>query len=291
MLETSAPPTDGKLRSVEAQLHYAGELEGTPRFDLDAKQTRIAFEPHKVTIYDARPIGDQFSLDREGFALVEHRSDIAISAEMRALNSDHEMESNPVNDAYHREVAEFLRQVTGARDVIGQRSGLIVRTSIAAKNRTWAAPAGFVHLDYVPETARMFREISIAGEGIVIAPYRRFAAYQTWRVISQPPQDNTLAICDGRSVSPDDAVVFDAVVGPPGKPGSQFQARMCKYGPDHKWFYFPDMHPGELLVFKGYDSKIPNAMNAMHTAFNDPSAGVGAIPRESIEARFFAFFE
>jgi hypothetical protein len=293
MVETSASAaTDfSKLRSVEAQLHYAGEIDGTPRFDVDAKQTRIAFDPRTVTIYDARSIRDEFSLDREGFSLMGHQSDIAISAEMRALNSTHEMEANPINDAYHREVAEFLRQLTGARDVIGQRSGLIVRTSIAAKNRTWAGPAGFVHLDYVPETARMFREISIAAEDRVIAPYRRFAVYQTWRVISQPPQDNTLALCDGRSVFAEDAVVFDAVVGPKGKPGSEFQARMCKYRPDHKWFYFANMYPGELLVFKGYDSEIPNAMNAMHTAFNDPSAGVDSIPRESIEARFFAFFE
>ena len=244
-----------------------------------------------MTIYDARPVRDRFSLDREGFALVEQDSSIAVSPEIRAVNSTHEMENNPVNGAYHRQVAEFLRQLTGARDVVGQRSGLLVRTSTAVRNRTWAGPAGFVHLDYVPETARMFREISIAGEGRAIAPYRRFAVYQTWRVISQPPQDNTLAVCDGRSVPPDDAVVFDAVVGPPGKPGSEFQARMCRYGPDHKWFYFPNMHPRELLVFKGYDSETPNAVNAMHTAFEDPSAGAQAIPRESIEARFFAFFE
>jgi hypothetical protein len=292
MLENQTTAADrSELRSVETVLNYAGEIDGTPRFDIEATRTRIAFDPHTVTICDARPVCDRFSLDREGFALVEHESPIAVSPEMRALNSTHEMEGNPVNDAYHRQLAEFLRKLTGAREVIGQRSGLLVRTSTAARNRTWAGPAGFVHLDYVPETARMFREISIAGEGIAIAPYRRFAVYQTWRAISQPPQDNTLAICDGRSVPPEDAVVFDAVVGPPGKPGSEFQARMCKYRPDHKWYYFSNMHPAELLVFKGYDSEIPYAMNAMHTAFEDPSAGAAAIPRESIEARFFAFFE
>jgi hypothetical protein len=32
-------------------------------------------------------------------------------------------------------------------------------------------------------------------------------------------------------------------------------------------------------------------MNAMHTAFDNPGAGPNAIPWESIEARFFAFFE
>jgi len=31
---------------------------------------------------------------------------------------------------------------------------------------------------------------------------------------------------------------------------------MCKYRPGHKWYYFSNMHPGELLVFKGYDSEL-----------------------------------
>jgi len=51
------------------------------------------------------------------------------------------MGRNEINDAYHHEVAEFLRQLTGAREVIGQNSGLIVRTSFQAKKRTWAPPA------------------------------------------------------------------------------------------------------------------------------------------------------
>jgi len=142
----------------------------------------------------------------------------------------------------------------------------------------------------VTETAEMFRDISIEAEGVTIAPYRRFAVYQTWRVLSLPPQDNTLAICDGRSVPAADAGVFEAVVGPKGVTGSQFKARMCKYRPDHRWYYFSNMYPHELLVFKGYDSELPLAMNAMHTAFDNPAAGPNAIPRESIEARFFAFF-
>jgi hypothetical protein len=200
------------------------------------------------------------------------------------------MGRNIINDTYHREVAEFLRKLTGAREVIGQKSGLIVRTSLQAKTRTWAPPAGFVHLDYVPETAEMFRDISIESEGCPIQDYRRFAVYQAWRVLSPPPQDNTLAICDGRSVPGSDAVVFHAVVGPPGVPGSEFDARMCKYRPDHRWYYFSNMHRDELLLFKGYDSEIPDAMNAMHTAFDIPDAGSNAVPRESIEARFFAFF-
>ena len=279
------------LTSVEATLNYAGPTNGKPYFGLEAYESNIAFEPHQVLIYDARPIQDQFSLDREGFIFVKHASTAAADPRIRTANLTHEMGRNEINDAYHHEVAEFLRQLTGAREVIGQTSGLIVRTSLQAKKRTWAPPAGFVHLDFVPEAAEMFRDLSIEAEGVKIAPYRRFAIYQTWRVLSRPPQDNTLTLCDGRSVPASDAVVFHAVVGPKGVPGSEFDARMCKYRPDHRWYYFSNMSPDEVLVFKGYDSEDPHAMNAMHTAFDNPAAGPNAVPRESIEARFFAFFD
>jgi hypothetical protein len=205
---------------------------------------------------------NQFSLDREGFVLVKHASAAAADPRIRTANMTHAMGRNGIKDAYHHEVAEFLRQL--------QASGLIVRTSLQAKKRTWAPPTGFVHLDFVPETAEMFR---------------------TWRVVSQPPQDNTLTICDASTVPSSDAVPFHAVVGPQGVPGSEFDARMCKYRPGHRWYYFSNMTPDEVLVFKGYDSEDPHAMNAMHTVFDNHAAGQQAVPRESVEARFFAFFE
>ena len=46
----------------------------------------------------------------------------------------------------------------------------------------------------------------------------------------------------------------------------------------------------EVLVFKGFDSACPDAMNAMHGAFGLPEA-TGANPRGSVEARFIALYE
>jgi hypothetical protein len=140
---------DQTLTSVEATLNYAGPTNGKPYFGLEAYESNINFEPHQVLIYDARPIQNQFSLDREGFVLVKHASAAAADPRITTANVTHEMGHNEINDAYHHEVAEFLRQLTGAREVIGQTSGLIVRTSLQAKKRTWAPPAGFVHLDFV----------------------------------------------------------------------------------------------------------------------------------------------
>ncbi len=47
----------------------------------------------------------------------------------------------------------------------------------------------------------------------------------------------------------------------------------------------------EVVVFKAFDSDAPDALNAAHTAFDDPSAPADAVPRASIEARFVAFFD
>lgn len=47
----------------------------------------------------------------------------------------------------------------------------------------------------------------------------------------------------------------------------------------------------EVLVFKGHDSDARYASGVPHSAFLDPTAPDHAVPRESIEARVFAFFE
>jgi hypothetical protein len=44
------------------------------------------------------------------------------------------------------------------------------------------------------------------------------------------------------------------------------------------------------VLFKGYDSRYPSAINAMHSAFNNPLARPDVARRRSIEARFLAFF-
>jgi len=56
------------LTSVEATLNYAGPTNGKPYFGLEAYESNIAFEPHQVLIYDARPIQNQFSRDRKALS-------------------------------------------------------------------------------------------------------------------------------------------------------------------------------------------------------------------------------
>ena len=122
-------------------------------------------------------------------------------------------------------------------------------------------------------------------------PYRRFAIYQTWRATSEPPQDNTLALCDGRTVANDDTVEFDVAIGPEDVPGNTFvstrlQAQRCA-----RVVLLSSLTRDEVIVFKAFDSAAPDALNAAHTAFDDPTAPADAVPRASVEARFVAFFD
>lgn len=277
---------------IRTTLNYAGDIQGRARFDVpDPSSTNLVLASHEVELHDVRSCGRAPSLDGEGFAFVKHEMPVALLAEIREANLTHQRALGAASLAYQQALGDFIRRLTGAREVVAQSTGLIVRTSERAATRSWALPAAFVHLDYTARSAAQFRDWSLAHEGRVIAPFRRMAVFQTWRAISPAPQDSLLAVCDGSTVPPEDAIVMDAVVGPEGEPGAFFESRLCRHRASHRWLYLSDMAPDDLIVFKGFDSDVPAAMNAMHTAFANPLAGPDAVPRESIEARFFAFFD
>jgi len=147
-----------------------------------------------------------------------------------------------------------------------------------------------VHLDYTSASANQFVQWTVEACGIEMPPHSSFAFIQTWRALTPGPQDNSLCVCDGRSVRPEDAVPIDAVTGPADIPGKCFEFRLCKYDASHRWYYLSNMEAEDVVLFRGFDSRYPHAMCAMHSAFNNPLAGPGVAPRRSIEARFLAFF-
>ncbi len=74
----------------------------------------------------------------------------------------------------------------------------------------------------------------------------------------------------------------------PHRVGETFRLR---FNPAHEWYQFPKMTPEEAIVFKVYDSlQDGRARFTPHTSFEDPTTPQDAPPRESIEARRFAFF-
>jgi hypothetical protein len=266
----SMPGTINYIRPIGERLHIDVR---------DFSRTNMQFESHDLRVEDARRSPEPVSLDRQGFALARHRSAVATSRDVEVLMRD-----------YHAEMAAFVRDVVGARDVLPQRTGMLLRFGERSAERG-VKPARFAHLDYTTAWAHRFVDLVKGWERFEPALYSRFAIYQTWRATSPAPQDNTLALCDGRTVRSEHTVEFDVTIGPEDVPGNTFVARVCRYDAAHRWHYFPNLAQDEVIVFKAFDSAAPDALNVLHSAFDDPQALPDAVPRSSIEARFVAFFD
>ena len=66
-------------------------------------------------------------------------------------------------------------------------------------------------------------------------------------------------------------------------------ATFFHHSPDHRWWYFPDMSPDEVILIKFHDSDHTRVWRCPHTAFRD-SSRADAIERRSMEYRGIAYF-
>jgi len=71
--------------------------------------------------------------------------------------------------------------------------------------------------------------------------------------------------------------------------GDGFQTRGVVHNPNQRWYYFSNMLPSDLMLFKGYDSE--NIATPPHASFLNQTLAGKAYPRESVEGRFFCYFE
>jgi hypothetical protein len=225
------------------------------------------------------------SLEREGFALFPHKSPL----------TDFDNLENTTR-AHRSETERLLLELTHADQVV-LNTPAVRRFAqnppdagrLTCSNRLYTArPVCFVHVDISASTAASFTERWRPKDHG--RPVRRFAHYNVWRVLSPPPQDMPLALCDSRSVSASDLVEADAMMDIPGKRESSYIGMVIRYNPRHRWSYFPDMNPDEVLVFKTHDSDPRHPSHVPHSAFNDPTSPAETVPRISIETRGIAYW-
>jgi hypothetical protein len=243
------------------------------------------YAPYEVTIRNARLAGP-FTLDHHGFELTQHTSVI----------SDWEANYGP-DSPYAREVAEVAMRLSGA-DLIVPMGGQIRSSGLTGA--TVQPPAAEAHVDFTTKTAQMVAERLYRAKRPDGAGFTRFICFSLWRPLSQPPQDMPLALCEGGSVRDDEGTAntkVDVDIIPTGDalfadiPGEEdmVAATIFRHSPDHKWWYFPDMTPDEVIFIKFHDSDHSRAWRAPHTAFRDTSRP-DANARKSMEYRAAAFF-
>jgi len=267
------------LPSLEVELNYLAPTKERPRtytYDppTNVPRTTAVNVSFKVPLQDARPIASLLTLEKHGFSLLGHRSAV------RNFYDDEE-----VKKVYYPETENLLKRLTGASRVFIFDHTTRRRVPDAEDRRDGLRqPVSRVHVDHTAKSGPQRVRDLLPNEAQDLLR-GRVQVINLWRPIRGPLLDTPLAVCDALTVDPEDLVPSDLVY--PHRIGETYSVT---YRPSHRWYYFSQMRPDEVLVLKCYDSKTDGrARFAPHTAFTDPTTPPDAPPRESIELRALVF--
>ena len=230
-----------------------------------------------VSIHDGRVAGDRFTLDRQGFTLVEQKS--AVSDFFNDIQ---------IVEIYEREIEELVKKETGAAAVSIFDHTRRAASDEVRKQKMIREPASTIHNDYTAWSGpNRLKEIYRDKPGELEKRLKhRFAIVNIWRSMCGTIENFPLAVCDASST-----VASDLIAVKRQAKDRIGEIQMATYNPDHRWYYFPRMNEDEALLFKTYDSmEDGRARFTIHTSFDDPSAPSDAPVRQSIESRCFVFY-
>ena len=190
------------------------------------------YRARHVTIHDGRAAARPFSLDREGFMLVDHDTAVADFYDQDQIDS-----------VYTAEITRLVRDVTAAGRVLVFDFTVRADAADTRDARRSREPARMIHNDFTPWSARKRLRESLQAAETEHLLRRRFAIVNVWRPILRPVQTAPLAVCDATSVDAGDLIVTERRSN--DRIGEILHAT---YNPGHRWFYFPRMTPTEGAV-------------------------------------------
>ena len=265
---------------VVATLNYTSSKDGESEWYIHNPEPGIVerepqLEPHSVRVYNARSRSAEFNIDKAGFQLTSHRSNV----------TDFHNEDG-VRSIYYPETEDLVKRLTGASRVL-IFDHTLRSTEISEESEVLRKPSVSVHGDYTVASApRRVRQLLPADQAEKLLK-KRYAFINVWKPVGHPVETNPLVLCDARSVAAKDFV--RTALRYTDRTGEIYTFR---YNPNHDWFYFPDMQTDEALLIKCFDSITDGrARFVPHTSFEDPTSSPDARPRVSIEVRTIAFFD
>ena len=253
---------------VERPVYIASEGGADAALSIQAE-----FDDCPVTIHNARNLAPPATLDREGFSLVSHVTDVE---DFYSLDTAH----------YDSEIRALVTAATGAESALVFDHTLRSDSANIRGERTIREPASVIHNDYSDASAvKRLRDL-LPSEQAEARLKRRFAIVNVWRSINGPITSSPLALCAADSARKEDYVA------------SERRARdrigeleLVTHNAAHRWYYFHEQQFDEALLIKTFDSATDGrARRVAHTAFADPTTAPGAPPRQSIESRLMLFF-
>jgi hypothetical protein len=266
------------LRSTVGVLNYLDDPQSSDptrglEFHVPNDQlTTMRLRGHEMAIRDARAAQECFTLDTSGFCLTQLPHRFSDPTDVREHNG-----------SLLAETAEAVRILAGGTSAMCIGIQLrFAETSPKAGSGFNSLPARFVHGDFKGGAGL---QLFARWPGFDPQAFSRLAVFNAWRVITPPPQDTPLAVCDARTASVDDSYDLTAVLEEQPQAPQRHDIAIYAHSPRHEWYYFSEMTPDELLVFKTFETDPARPYAVPHSAFDDSTFGSAAIPRGSAEAR------
>ena len=262
---------------VRAKLGYVAPTVAYPVSAVIHAERRnnLRWDMREVEIRDADEIPGGARLESHGFTCVEHASCV----------TDYD-EAGSWLEPYAAEMAELARSLTGAGEVVVSAIGLgFGSTRMSGGNGT----VGFCHNDYTAASiGRHIHEIDPDRAGERLS--KRFAVYNMWRLVSPPPQSRPLAICDPNTVRIADLMPSMTHWGPPDEE-VYHQNSLFRYNPAHRWYHYPELTEGKIIVWAGFDSDPRFPSIVPHCAFDNPDCDDPQAYRTAVHGRAYCFFD
>jgi hypothetical protein len=263
---------------VESMLNYLAAMAERPGYWVTEPPPGVPWRNTKgdrrtVAIHDARALAPAPTLDREGFTLIT-----------LAHGADELEGGDAIRTRYYRSVERAVGDATGATHVVAFDHNLRSATVKGRNSAGVQGPVRYAHNDYTEVSGPQRVRDLFPGDADALLRHR-FAVINVWKPLRRPVADAPLAVCDARTIAAGDLVATDLRYT--DRTGEVYSLR---FNAAHRWFYFSAMRPDEAMLLKCYDSDAGRARFTAHTAFDDPTAPAGALPRESIEVRTLAFF-
>jgi len=236
-------------------------------------------DAREVEVVDGWDRAKEFSVDKQGFALSDFKSNFSKWEDEEAMKAQ-----------FYPEVVEFLKSTLGAKRVLVFDHTIRTKANEGKaitdeKSTSKRAPVMLVHCDYTSESGPL-RVRQLLGDEAEDLLSRRCAFINVWKPVHNVVEERPLAMCDVTSAP--DSDFFKLHLRYRDRDGENY---VMRYSDKHKWIYFPKMTPEQVILLKTFDSETDGRARFVgHTAFEDPTSPPDAKTRESVEVRTIVFF-